>query len=103
MSTGSIVQVIGPVVDVEFPRDDVPAVYTALKVSAHNDLTLEVQGQLGDGIVRAIAMGEAEGLVRGMETVSTGEPIKVPVGEATLGRIMNVLCLLYTSPSPRDS
>ena len=91
MSTGSIVQVIGPVVDVEFPRDAVPAVYNALTVTDHNGLTLEVQAQLGDGVVRTIAMGEAEGLKRGMDTVNTGEPIKVPVGEGTLGRIMNVL------------
>ena len=91
MSTGSIVQVIGPVVDVEFPRDSVPSVYSALTVADHHGLTLEVQGQLGDGVVRTIAMGEAEGLKRGMETVNTGEPIMVPVGEGTLGRIMNVL------------
>ena len=91
MSTGSIVQVIGPVVDVEFPRDAVPSVYNALTVPDHNGLTLEVQGQLGDGVVRTIAMGEAEGLKRGMETINTGEPIMVPVGEGTLGRIMNVL------------
>ncbi len=91
MSTGNIVQVIGPVVDVEFPRDAVPTIYDALIVGEHNNLTLEVQTQLGDGVVRAIAMGTAEGLKRGMEVENTGEPIKVPVGKATLGRIMNVL------------
>ena len=91
MSTGSIVQIIGPVVDVEFPRDAVPAVYDALKVADQNNLTLEVQAQMGDGVVRTIAMGEAEGLKRGMGAVNTGAPIQVPVGEGTLGRVMNVL------------
>lgn len=91
MSTGSIVQVIGPVVDVEFPRDAVPTVYDALTVGEHDNLTLEVQGQLGDGVVRTIAMGQSEGLKRGMGVVNTGEAIKVPVGPGTLGRIMNVL------------
>ena len=91
MSTGSIVQIIGPVVDVEFPRDAVPTIYDALIVGEQDNLTLEVQGQMGDGVVRTIAMGQAEGLKRGMEVSNTGEPIMVPVGEATLGRIMNVL------------
>ncbi|HHL19566.1 MAG TPA: F0F1 ATP synthase subunit beta [Thiothrix sp.] len=91
MSTGSIVQIIGPVVDVEFPRDAVPTVYDALIVGEQDNLTLEVQGQMGDGVVRTIAMGQAEGLKRGMEVSNTGDPIMVPVGEATLGRIMNVL------------
>ncbi|HEC05010.1 MAG TPA: F0F1 ATP synthase subunit beta [Thiothrix sp.] len=91
MSTGKIVQVIGPVVDVEFPREAVPTIYDALIVGEQDDLTLEVQGQMGDGVVRTIAMGVAEGLKRGMEVVNTGEAIQVPVGEATLGRIMNVL------------
>ena len=91
MSTGNIVQVIGPVVDVEFPRDAVPTVYDALIVGDHGDLTLEVQAQLGDGVVRTIAMGVSEGLKRGMSVADTGKPIQVPVGEATLGRIMNVL------------
>ncbi len=91
MSTGNIVQVIGPVVDVEFPRDAVPTVYDALIVGDHNDLTLEVQAQLGDGVVRTIAMGVSEGLKRGMSVADTGKPIQVPVGKATLGRIMNVL------------
>ncbi|MCK5726594.1 MAG: F0F1 ATP synthase subunit beta [Thiotrichaceae bacterium] len=91
MSTGSIVQVIGPVVDVEFPRDSVPTIYDALIVGDHDNLTLEVQAQLGDGIVRTIAMGVSEGLKRGMKVEDTGQPIRVPVGQATLGRIMNVL------------
>jgi len=90
MSQGKIVQIIGAVIDVEFPRDAMPKVYDALKlVSA--DLTLEVQQQLGDGVVRAIAMGSSDGLKRGMEVTNTGAPISVPVGKATLGRIMDVL------------
>ncbi|MDG1462766.1 MAG: F0F1 ATP synthase subunit beta [Gammaproteobacteria bacterium] len=90
MSSGKVVQVIGAVVDVEFPRDELPKVYDALKIESL-DLTLEVQQQLGDGIVRAIAMGTSEGLSRGIDVSSTGSPIQVPVGEKTLGRIMNVL------------
>ena len=90
MSSGKVVQVIGAVVDVEFARDSLPKVYDALKIESL-DLTLEVQQQLGDGIVRAIAMGTSEGLSRGIDVSSTGSPIQVPVGEKTLGRIMNVL------------
>ena len=90
MSSGNIVEIIGAVIDVEFPRDNVPKVYEALLVSA-TGLTLEVQQQLGDGIVRTIAMGSSDGLKRGLEVTSTGAPISVPVGEKTLGRIMNVL------------
>ena len=90
MSQGKIVQIIGAVVDVEFPRDAMPRVYDALKL-ATADLTLEVQQQLGDGVVRAIAMGSSDGLKRGMEVTNTGAPISVPVGKATLGRIMDVL------------
>jgi F-type H+-transporting ATPase subunit beta len=90
MSTGNIVQVIGAVIDVEFPRSAVPAVYDALTV-ADKGLTLEVQQQLGDGIVRAIAMGTSDGVQRGMQVVNTGAPISVPVGAGTLGRVMNVL------------
>lgn len=90
MSSGNIVEIIGAVVDVEFPRTDVPSVYDALTVN-DAELTLEVQQQLGDGIVRTIAMGATEGLKRGMNVDGTGAPISVPVGEATLGRIMNVL------------
>jgi len=90
MSSGKIIQVIGAVVDVEFPRDAIPAVYEALTVD-EGGLTLEVQQQLGDGVVRTIAMGASEGLKRGLSAKSTGAPISVPVGKATLGRIMNVL------------
>jgi len=90
MSSGRIVQIIGAVIDVEFPRDVVPNVYDALKVNS-NDLTLEVQQQLGDGVVRTIAMGQTEGLNRGLEVTNTGAPIMVPVGTETLGRIMDVL------------
>jgi len=91
MSSGNIVEVIGAVVDVEFPRDSVPKVYDALLVPEQEGLTLEVQQQLGDGIVRTIAMGAAEGLRRGFKVENTGEPITVPVGQKTLGRIMDVL------------
>ncbi len=90
MSSGKIVQIIGAVVDVEFPRDSIPKVYDALNVDSTN-LTLEVQQQLGDGIVRAIAMGSSDGLKRDLEVSNTGAPISVPVGEKTLGRIMDVL------------
>ncbi|QGG79129.1 F0F1 ATP synthase subunit beta [Litorivicinus lipolyticus] len=90
MSSGKIVQIIGAVVDVEFPRSAVPKVYDALNVASVG-LTLEVQQQLGDGIVRAIAMGSTEGLTRGAEAANTGGPILVPVGTQTLGRIMDVL------------
>jgi len=90
MSTGTIVQVIGAVVDVEFPRDAIPKVYDALRLDEQS-LTLEVQQQLGDGVVRTIAMGSSEGLKRGLAVNNTGEPIRVPVGEKTLGRIMDVL------------
>ncbi len=90
MSNGKIVQIIGAVVDVEFSRDAMPKVFEALKMQAP-ELTLEVQQQLGDGVVRAIAMGSTDGLRRGMEVLATGNPILVPVGQATLGRIMNVL------------
>src|SRR6185312_10301764 len=90
MSQGKVVQIIGAVVDVEFARDQVPQVYDALKIDG-TDITLEVQQQLGDGIVRAIALGSTEGLKRGLEARNTGEGIKVPVGKATLGRIMDVL------------
>ena len=90
MSTGNIVEIIGAVVDVEFPRQSVPRVYDALTV-ADTGLTLEVQQQLGDGVVRSIAMGSSDGLKRGLAVSSTGAPITVPVGEATLGRILDVL------------
>ena len=90
MSSGKIVQIIGAVIDVEFARDSVPSVYDALKVTDKN-LTLEVQQQLGDGVVRTIAMGSSEGVKRGLVVENTNAPISVPVGEATLGRIMDVL------------
>ena len=90
MSQGKIVQIIGAVVDVEFPRDAMPKVYDALKV-LETGLTLEVQQQLGDGVVRAIAMGSSDGLRRGLAVNGTGAPVSVPVGKATLGRIMDVL------------
>jgi len=90
MSTGKITQIIGAVIDVEFPRDGIPKVYDALKL-ADVDITLEVQQQLGDGVVRTIAMGVSDGLKRGMAVNGTGAAITVPVGKGTLGRIMNVL------------
>ena len=98
MSIGQIVQVIGAVVDIEFPRDQMPKVYDALILEkdekntlAEEGLTFEVQQQLGDGVVRTIAMGASEGLQRGMKVRSTGAGISVPVGPKTLGRIMDVL------------
>jgi len=90
MSTGNVVEIIGAVIDVEFPRDAIPKVYDALKLD-ETGLTMEVQAQLGDGVVRAIAMGATEGLRRGMEVKNTGDAIRVPVGPKTLGRIMDVL------------
>src|ERR1700735_406061 len=92
MSSGSgkIVQIIGAVIDVEYPRDQIPKVYDAL-ILDDVDLTLEVQQQLGDGIVRCIAMGASEGLRRGLSVKNTGKPISVPVGTGVLGRIMDVL------------
>ena len=98
MSQGKIVQCIGPVVDIQFPRDAMPKVYDALvlddkatSVTAEAGLTFEVQQQLGDGIVRTIALGSSDGLKRGMAVNGTGKGISVPVGQATLGRIMDVL------------
>ncbi|GLX86064.1 ATP synthase subunit beta [Thalassotalea loyana] len=93
MSTGKVVQIIGAVVDVEFPQDAVPQVYDALNVTEGDlsGLVLEVQQQLGGGVVRSIAMGSSDGLRRGLNVVNTGNNIQVPVGTATLGRIMNVL------------
>ncbi len=90
MSTGKTVQIIGAVVDVEFPRESLPSIFNALTIE-ESGLTLEVQQQLGDGVVRTIAMGASEGLKRGMAVTDTGGPITVPVGEPTLGRIMDVL------------
>ena len=90
MSTGTVIQVIGAVIDVEFPKDNLPKIYDALTVEK-NGLVLEVQQQLGDGVVRTIAMGASEGLQRGVSVKNTSNPISVPVGKGTLGRIMNVL------------
>ncbi|HRV76647.1 MAG TPA: F0F1 ATP synthase subunit beta [Thauera sp.] len=97
MSQGTIVQCIGAVVDIQFPRDSMPKVYDALKLEdaadsfAEAGLTFEVQQQLGDGVVRTIALGSSDGLRRGMKVSGTGKPISVPVGMGTLGRIMDVL------------
>jgi F-type H+-transporting ATPase subunit beta len=97
MSNGTIVQCIGAVVDIQFPRDSIPKIYDALTLVdessafAEKGLTFEVQQQLGDGVVRTIAMGSSDGLRRGMEVANTGDAISVPVGEGTLGRIMDVL------------
>ncbi len=102
MSTGKIVQVIGAVVDVEFSKDSIPKVYDALKVDEVG-LTLEVQQQLGDGIVRTIAMGTSDGIRRGIQVTNTGAPISVPVGEKTLGRIMNVLGEPVDEAGPIDA
>ncbi|AVJ34628.1 F0F1 ATP synthase subunit beta [Stenotrophomonas indicatrix] len=90
MSQGKIVQIIGAVVDVEFPRESVPKVYHALKVD-NTEITLEVQQQLGDGVVRCIALGSTDGLKRNLVATNTGRGISVPVGAGTLGRIMDVL------------
>ena len=89
-AAGKIVQCIGAVVDVEFPRNAMPKVYDALKLEG-TALTLEVQQQLGDGVVRTIALGSSDGLRRGLMVSNTGNPISVPVGRATLGRIMDGL------------
>ncbi|WP_298014230.1 F0F1 ATP synthase subunit beta, partial [uncultured Castellaniella sp.] len=97
MSNGTIVQCIGAVVDIQFPRDSIPNIYDALTLTdessafAEKGLTFEVQQQLGDGVVRTIAMGSSDGLRRGMAVAGTGAPISVPVGQGTLGRIMDVL------------
>ncbi|MEI6414549.1 MAG: F0F1 ATP synthase subunit beta [Pseudomonadota bacterium] len=90
MTSGKVVEIIGAVVDVQFPRDRMPKIYDALRIE-EADLTLEVQQQIGDGVVRAIAMGGTDGLRRGLPVLQTGEPILVPVGQGTLGRVMNVL------------
>ena len=90
MSNGLITQIIGAVIDVEFEKTNIPKVYEAIVIS-DTGTVLEVQQQLGDGIVRAIAMGTTEGLKRGLSVTRTNAPISVPVGEKTLGRIMDVL------------
>jgi len=101
MSQGKVVQIIGAVVDVEFPRDQVPKVYDALKVDG-TAITLEVQQQLGDGVVRTIALGSTDGLKRNLVATNTGEGIKVPVGAGTLGRIMDVLGAPIDEVGPID-
>ena len=90
METGKVVEIIGAVIDVQFPRESMPNIFDALLIE-EGDLTLEVQQQIGDGIVRTIAMGTTDGLKRGLDVKNTGAPISVPVGDKTLGRIMNVL------------
>ncbi|KTC64863.1 H+-transporting ATP synthase beta chain (plasmid) [Legionella adelaidensis] len=102
MSLGTVVQVIGAVVDVEFPRDKVPNINDALKL-VDGDLVFEVQQQLGDGIVRTIAMGSSDGLRRGEKALNTGNPIQVPVGKKTLGRIMDVLGRPVDDAGPVDA
>jgi F-type H+/Na+-transporting ATPase subunit beta len=99
---GKVAEIIGAVVDVEFPRDAVPKVYDALKI-ADKGITLEVQQQLGDGVVRTIAMGSTDGLRRGLEVTNTGKPVTVPVGKQTLGRIMDVLGNPIDEAGPIDS
>ncbi|HUH90005.1 MAG TPA: F0F1 ATP synthase subunit beta, partial [Lysobacter sp.] len=102
MSQGKIVQIIGAVVDVEFPRESVPRVYDALKVE-NTEITLEVQQQLGDGVVRAIALGSTDGLKRNLIATNTGKGISVPVGLGTLGRIMDVLGRPIDEAGPVES
>jgi F-type H+-transporting ATPase subunit beta len=94
LRTGKIVQVIGPVVDIRFPTEDLPPIYNAIKITdkdAGIDLTLEIEQHMGDNMVRTVAMSSTDGLVRGMDAVDTGGPISVPVGEGTLGRVFNLL------------
>ena len=102
MSTGNIVQIIGTVVDIEFPRENIPRVYEALTLKG-GKLVFEVQQQLGDGVVRTIAMGSSEGLKRGLEVENTGAPITVPVGEKTLGRLLDVLGNPVDEAGPVDA
>ena len=102
MSTGTISQIIGAVIDVKFPTASVPKIYDALKL-ADGSTTLEVQQQLGDGVVRTIALGSTDGLRRGMTVTNTGAPITVPVGQKTLGRIMNVLGEPIDEAGPIDT
>jgi len=102
MSKGKVVQIIGAVVDVEFARSDVPGIYDALKVEG-TEITLEVQQQLGDGIVRTIALGSTDGLRRNLVAVNTGKGIVVPVGAGTLGRIMDVLGRPIDEAGPIDA
>src|SRR5664279_5194262 len=94
MSTGTIVEIKGPIVDVRFARDQLPELLEAIKIEAAErqvELTVEVAQHLGDDVVRCVAMDTTDGLVRGMDAVSQGGPIQVPVGDRTLGRLFNVL------------
>ncbi len=100
--SGSISQIIGAVIDVKFPTNEVPKIYDALKLQ-DGSTTLEVQQQLGDGVVRTIALGSTDGLRRGMVVSNTGAPISVPVGQKTLGRIMNVLGEPIDEAGPIDT
>jgi len=105
---GKIVQVIGPTVDCEFDSDNLPKIYNALKITDDQrgiHLTVEVSGHLGDNIVRCVAMASTDGLIRGMEVIDTGGPINVPVGEATLGRLFNLLGdpIDRLKPLPKDT
>ncbi|MCX7670998.1 MAG: F0F1 ATP synthase subunit beta, partial [Anaerolineae bacterium] len=102
---GKLVQVIGPVVDVEFKPEELPDIYDALEVQLDDGgrLVCEVQGQLSGGWVRSVAMSSTDGLRRGMPVIATGGPIKVPVGEGTLGRIFNVLGEPIDSPKPVEA
>ncbi len=102
MSLGKVVEIIGAVVDVQFPMGEMPKVYDALKID-DVDLTLEVQQQLGDGVARTIAMGSTDGVRRGLEAVNTGAPITIPVGQGTLGRIMDVLGNPVDDAGPIDT
>ena len=102
MSLGTVVEVIGAIVDVEFPREAVPKINDALKL-VEGDLVFEVQQQLGDGVVRTIAMGTTDGLKRGVKATNTGKPIQVPVGQKTLGRIMDVLGRPIDEAGPIDA
>ncbi len=107
-STGYITQIIGPVVDIKFPTGKLPEIYDALRIEGTNPagqqvgVTCEVQQLLGDRQVRAVAMSSTDGLIRGMEVISTGAPISVPVGTATLGRIFNVLGEPVDNKGPVD-
>ncbi|SFL62582.1 F0F1 ATP synthase subunit beta [Pelosinus propionicus] len=96
MSTGKVIQVIGPVVDIEFPPEQLPAIYNSVKIADTStgvevSLTVEVMQHLGDNLVRCVAMSSTDGLTRGMQAIDTGAPIKIPVGKSTLGRVFNVL------------
>ena len=92
-NVGKIVQAVGPIIDVQFANQHLPELLTALKIKLPEgkELTIEVAQHIGDDVVRCVSMGPTEGLVRGMDVISTGAPITVPVGEATLGRMFNVL------------